>query len=75
MQPRDVGVGLALHGVLEGECGASGWQADPLTVQGLADVSVRENEIGPHYACLRKSAFYSEAFDPLKMPAIVCKQR
>src|SRR5271157_5728592 len=30
---------------------------------------------GRRYACLRKSAFYLETCDPLKMPAIVCKQR
>ena len=36
--------------------------------------AVRTYKTGPA-TLVWKSAFYSETFDPLKMPAIVCKER
>ncbi len=64
MQSRDAG--LALPGVPQGECGTRGRvaAATPPTAKGPVDIGV-----------LRESAFYAETFDPLKMPAIVCKER
>src|SRR5208283_1023617 len=130
MQSGDVGVGLALPGVLHGECGTRGRRAVPLQRKALRTSGFRLVSQCPYFgaaalpavrvvaapskprrggraaglecepcatfsggapprgrtpfgptkqvratlACLWNSAFYSEAFNPLKMPAIVCKE-